>query len=282
MVGLSEYTSKQKESHRGWVWNSIAGRFSPPDRRDALAMYLVGPNGADADVAVSKGFARGNLFAVDSNIDAVSSSRGRGDVSLCIDIQHAIEAWSAPPLLSVIWADSCGSLDFFWKLHASLVTNKCLAHRGVLGVNLQRGRENTAGWRGLQLHAMQTMRLGDGEQVGRHRGRAAALIVFINWAYHNGAGDVIEGKYGESAAANLHRLWWNAARPAFSSYKNGPRGVRMDSVILNWHGQIMQDIDWNASVGTAAWAERLAARRKLAAAKAIRTQKLNRRNKRNG
>jgi hypothetical protein len=74
------YKFGTKANWRRWQWNRIVERLAVPVR-DAVVVYLAGPEDLDRPVALSKGFRPDNLIAVDRDGDVVKQLRMNGTLS---------------------------------------------------------------------------------------------------------------------------------------------------------------------------------------------------------
>lgn len=142
MVGLASYDSGAKQTWRGWQWNRIAERIPKCQRRDAVVVYLVGPDDLDRKAAIGKGFRNRNLIAVDIDHDNVRRVREAGGVAIACNLQDAIAHWPADIKLSAIVADfTCGLSASSYSLWQAALHCFGMRRGTVFSVNLQRGRD---------------------------------------------------------------------------------------------------------------------------------------------
>jgi len=240
MVGLAEYTSRPKETWRGWQWNRIAERLAgdskaPSAQRRACsratALYLCGPEDIDRQVALGKGFRTENLVAVDLDEASILRVREGGGIGVCARLEELLVTWPADWPIDVVVADTCtGFSASAIGLFAALVASPGVSDRTVVSVNLQRGRDkDTTEWRekiGGGLGAI-------GEELPKHRGHewlmgCNCLMAAIS------ANRLPRGiSRNDVMAARVHGLL-ERQEPVTQTYRNSKRSVRMDSVVFRF------------------------------------------------
>jgi hypothetical protein len=144
MVGLGAYDSGAKQTWRGWQWNRIAERIPKHKRRDAVVVYLVGPDDEDRECAKKKGFSNRNLIAIDIDNDNCRRVRDRGGVAVPGNLADLVYMWpSHTPLAGVVADFTCGhnasAIDFSVALATSYAVGPASS---VVAVNLLRGRDS--------------------------------------------------------------------------------------------------------------------------------------------
>ena len=167
--GLESYRFGQKNNWRRRTWNDIAGRLRALGRqpRDAVVLYLPGPDDLDRVVAKEKGFRDANLIAIDAN-PAVALRMGRlGKLVIRHRLEAVLDQWNPDRNpVHVIHADLCTNIN---RNVVMILSNAAAICRrsggGVVMLNMLRGRE--AGVDGI----IATQNPGD-----RHRGKTAFLV----------------------------------------------------------------------------------------------------------
>ncbi len=143
MIGLDNYRFRHKKIYRKWIWEQVARRLSCK-RQDAKVLYLLGPENRDLKVALKRGFAKQNLYAVDIDLDAVRRTREQHKCpAIHAKAEDILEAWTGDAL-DVIYLDTCSNFDFLDKIieyccncHESGAIN----NKTVFAFNCIRGRE---------------------------------------------------------------------------------------------------------------------------------------------
>lgn len=243
MIGLNEYTGKQKESWRGWMWNRIIERlpdYKPGMKngslqricRDKVAIYLPGPDDIDRRIAMTKGFRNENLIAVDICEDRIKAVRKAGGVGICGGLQNVLAEWKAKDHLDVVFADLCGGLNESEK-KLWLLASTALNGWGVFAVNLLRGRDK--GSNALRSGIKESCSrgyVGDyllGIDPTKHRGfQAFAEIVMRLVPLHD----------GETVASvrNRRAYFIENINPIFNSYSSSGANQIFDSVVMKLWG----------------------------------------------
>ena len=81
------YKNGRKNNWRRTVFNQVSARVSA---RDAIVVYLPGPQDLDRQVLCEKGFSPNNLIAVDKDRNVVASLRSKNKVAIKIIFFHYI------------------------------------------------------------------------------------------------------------------------------------------------------------------------------------------------
>jgi hypothetical protein len=212
------YKFGTKANWRRWQWNRIVERLAVPVR-DAVVVYLAGPEDLDRPVALSKGFKPDNLIAVDRDGDVVKQLRMNGTLSVCATIEDVVMSFPVDRSADVVIADYCGGLS---QSRANMIYRMIHSpnfSKTVWSFNLLRGRDGTFNdGRALMLE------LSDGN-IPKHRGilivNAVAYQLVHDFVTHNGAPNT------ELFWERTTRKLFEAMRPAFESYPSEVNGVRM-------------------------------------------------------
>lgn len=132
-----------KETWRGWQWNRVCDRIPKCERRDAVVLYLPGPEDRDRSSLINKGFSNHNLIAVDKSPQAVEGVRRGGGVAICENISDVVKAWPPSRRLDCISADLLGGFtDSSFKLWLAMILR---GRPVVCAMNMMRGRDALGG-----------------------------------------------------------------------------------------------------------------------------------------
>lgn len=259
--GLSSYTAGQKKNWRRWQWNRIIERLAVPVR-DAVVLYLVGPEDVDREVAVAKGFRPENLIAVDIASRNIQRVRAGGGLGICADLNDVIASWPQDWSLDAVVADFCGGFNQAAFRLLDALRFRGASHQTVVSVNLLRGRdpESNEGRSVLKKH-------GNDPDLSRHRGKFFTLSAMAVVPAAVLADDLLVGSahtHGVESLLFRERLL-NSMRPAWNSYTSTGR-TYFDSAVLAWPASRRPIVpEWHHSL--------LSTRRKIAACRALRTMK---------
>lgn len=226
MIGLDSYQNGTKETWRGWQWNQIAKRLCGPKPlgpaaarerlRDKVAVYLVGPNDIDRDVAVRKGFRTENLIAVDVDRERVTGTREKGGLAIAGDLTHVIAAWPINRQVDAVVADFCSGFDVgFMRFAHAICMAPFLRHGAVVSINLLRGRD--------ALNQTVRDKYFEGSSDTRRNVKVAGMFA-------NLVACMVTGK--ENPPAHATDAIVDEMSPALYSYKSGPQWF--DSVVFTW------------------------------------------------
>lgn len=234
MIGLARYDSPQKQSWRCWQWNRIMERFpewdgrKPPSpsssemRRAAATkkvMYLRGPHDFDGEEAIKRGFARGNLYAVDIEKDYCNSAIN-DHTAICDSMEQQLFSWGDDPI-DVLVADTCYSLSR--RANTLRLAMHCcggLSKTSVISVTLQRGRD------AICVPLLDYIRSMSSKHF-KHRAEAWYIAGMLHFFEHMRANGTSSGELMDVAEA-IHQH----SRPA--SYTYSGSSVTMDSIVFRW------------------------------------------------
>lgn len=225
------YLNVDKNRWRVDKWAAIKA-FVQPFRRpkDALVLYLAGPDDLDRHVACQLGFRSRNLIAANQDEGICKTIRRAGNPVLCGRFERLLEAIPMDLSLDVIDADMCCGLDLTIAEIIAAITDysllKSTPGRMTVSFNLQRGRDASSNQE----------RLERGEflrEVGlqKHRGLLAYALMHET-LFENFKPDPR----------------WRPLRPWFSSYRSNR--VTMDSVVFAWHWQIRMTAEEKRTLAT--------------------------------
>jgi|3_EtaG_2_1085321.scaffolds.fasta_scaffold02708_6 hypothetical protein len=271
----SGYKFGRKNNWRRWSWNAIKERL-PVSPINAVGLYLAGSDDLDRPVAISKGFKEENLIAVDVNALAVTKLRKQKRIALNLEISHVIGNWRNPKL-SFVSADLCSGLTAHSEnLLKSFLYSTGVEDHCVIALNMLRGRDDTD-WlkyyknklstcdRNSFFEASRDLVPNPFGQIELHRGVAVVLTlmdVFMNLAKKTSL-------LSEDKSTSIRQMSGILIKmnPTFNSYKS--KKLTMDSVVFVWplHGPWL-DYKPKTQKDTAA-------KRQIAAMKAIRTMRYN-------
>jgi hypothetical protein len=163
---MDSYKFGNKNNWRRRQWNLIRDRISVSPK-DAVVLYLAGPEDLDREVAISKGFRDSNLIAVERNKRTAAGLRKKGILTLNCDIIDAIYSYNRDKKIDVLVADlTCGLEHKIWFAVAMSWLLPQMS-KAVYSLNMQRGREN----RFAAVDAMRKISKQEGshELFGMHR-----------------------------------------------------------------------------------------------------------------
>lgn len=270
MKGINDYCFDDKNRWRVMMWHKIAARCGKLGRlRDAVTLYLPGPQDNDRDVAVRKGFSNQNLIAVDVQKAHVEALRASGVPAIHGELTEVLMNWRHSSAPSVVFGDFCGGLHQslveplceaiylmpMGKNHAVGCSGRLLA--SVLAFNFQRGRD---AWSnrlraamgsgtaavvedegGVHVRACNDADVADsvgavlsdlglGGEI-KHRGREFMFHLYLRLR----AGFLKMGLAPDKKLGRHADLLIKAGRPEFLSYRS-PSGIIMDSVVFTLAG----------------------------------------------
>lgn len=135
-----DYKNGRKNQWRRTLWNSIVDRLEVPPR-DAVVVYLPGPQDLDRAVAKSKGFREENLIPVERDPKFVKMIRKKGVSCVHGDLINAVAFMALNHRVDVVLGDfMCGlELSIINKI-LLLMTMKNLSG-SVFAFNFLRGRD---------------------------------------------------------------------------------------------------------------------------------------------
>lgn len=243
---MQTYSSQPKLEWRGWVWNRLQERIHGSlRRRDAVILYLVGPQDLDREVAIKKGFSNHNLIAVDLDQKYVNRVRKAGNLAICGRLEDIVAAWPDDFPLDGIVADfTCGLDKSLLEFQASLfASNAVQMGKTVIAVNLQRGRDPHSNPVRLAIQDSSNTRFGRaniaqlpakpqywGDELVQiitdklHRGRQC-FSVFLHHCRESAPPEAARQiKYAE--------VFLHQTKPEFFSYRQREGMPFMDSVVF--------------------------------------------------
>lgn len=261
-----QYKFGAKNNWRARVWNRAVSRMAVPPR-DAVALYLAGPDDQDRPLAVRKGFDPLNLIAVNDDQAVVDRIRESGGIAVRGDIFEVMWRWPASTPLSFLNIDlCCGLQGMAMAMGVASILQPPRANNLVVALNFQRGRDAASNdFRDIAIAAND--RFGDFGVPETHRGMqfywmlALSVMGFMRPCFEE------KGISIEMLGGVFTRRHADAVRmrcdPEFYSYKSG---VWMDSVVLTLPFREHRRMPANTDL-----------RQRIIASLAVRTQKKNRR-----
>ena len=259
--GLAEYRAKQKKDWRGWQWNRIVERLYVPVE-DAVVLYLCGPEDLDRKKALERGFRNENLIAVDFSEENVKRVRAGGGLAICHDLDELLHSWPPNWTVDVIVADYCSGLNkaTMGLIHSLFLTRSLDC--SVVSVNLMRGRD-PVGVETIKAHRLDALDNGGSREKfnpGKHRGFAFVMGMYNYCATKLGV------PAGTPIDANIPTDTFAACYNSYTS-----TGITwFDTAVFRWPGP--PGGKWHISNPSCIT---VPARRKIAACRAVRTQRRN-------
>lgn len=159
------YKFGTKNNWRRWAWNRLAERVK--NGGDSLVLFMPSADALDIDVALSKGFARRNLIAVERDESTLAALRRKNIPTINGDILDVLVTWPMSPRVGVVFLDFCCGLE---KRVIEIITAAQLFRAFIESawcVNLLRGRDATSSiHRSLAAELLTEC----GAQTTKHRG----------------------------------------------------------------------------------------------------------------
>jgi hypothetical protein len=264
-IGLLNYKFGKKNIWRRWAWNKIKdySELNGKKTKDLIGLYLIGSDDCDFKVAKEKGFNGLNLIGIDLEKEYVKNHRNNyNGIGICCSLQKLLFCWPKDFRLDFVNADfPCGITGDVKEFLSSLCFSSAIYKNTVIVMNFKRGREkglNLSGKfpkeiRKLLEDNMASSSIGD---VSCHRGFFALngmIIPMLN-------------KYGYDVEI------FRYSKPKLNVYQSN--NSVMDSIAFIWpvdnhlHENSKLLYEFNRDNETV---------RKIAAARAIRTTRLNQR-----
>lgn len=137
-----DYKFGNKNNWRRWQWNRIVERLKDivlP--RNAVVLFLCGEDALDIPIALSRGFRRENLFAIENNDDVAAALRANGILTIRGSLIDVLTAWNPNLKIDVIIADFCGPFALNKLALASQLVTYTFLKDTVVSINLMRGRD---------------------------------------------------------------------------------------------------------------------------------------------
>lgn len=140
--GLEKYDNPKKTHWRYWLWKRIKAKLDKPANK-ATALYLVGPEDHDRDVAIKNGFRAENLIAVDVDSHHVANVRSNGQLAVQLPLQDVLYGWNDEPVDVVVADLCCGLTELSEDINLKIVIGSPAIRIGtVIAINHLRGRES--------------------------------------------------------------------------------------------------------------------------------------------
>jgi hypothetical protein len=139
------YKFRTKDHWRRTMWKGIKARLLVPTK-DAVVLYMPGPENLDMPVAVGLGFRKDNLIGVDRSEEISKQLRKTGQLCIHGDFWTVVDSWSKTTPLHVLFPDFTGPLvndTYRGTLNAMSCHSQKTGPAGlhVLAANVLAGRE---------------------------------------------------------------------------------------------------------------------------------------------
>lgn len=267
---IDGYRENRKKNHwRRWQWNRIVEKLEENGikPKDAIVVYLAGKENADLPEAERRGFCKENMIAVDISTGVIDHLRKNGTICLKSKLSDAIFAWKGTPKIDVVVADFCSGImqeqvDF---INSILFSDGIKTKKTVISVNLQRGRDK----RFSDCIKEENRIIGVGFDT-KHRG-----VGFVS-ALHGLMWSIVPslrktGLVDASKYLHTRKIIEKILKPSYSSYKSG-KCLYFDSVVftaLSFPIYVREKCEYLKTFTNIG--------RKISAAKAIRTSRIQQR-----
>lgn len=267
------YLSGQKNHWRRWMWNRIVERLPKGVKpKDATVLYLAGRENLDHDEAMRRGFKAANLIAVERDRGVVSELRKSGVTTLHMPLDLAIMGWPKNRQIDVVIADfCCGITDSMRPFVAALLSAQCMG--AVVATNFQRGRE--PGELVDELKRLCVENVNQAPDI-KHRGKLfTAWVAFYFGVRFREAYEQMDCPELFADFARSFAVHAESFRPSLNSYRQAHCKVIMDSCIFNMPGRAQGAMTLECSGFNGATKKGLSIKRKVTAALAVQTMRLN-------
>jgi len=292
-----DYGFFTKKLWREWAWKQarkrvIANGVNP---KDAIVLFLPGEKCLDVPIAKKNKFQFHNMFAVERDRVTIKNLRKKGINVISADFAEVLQNWVGPPLIDVIMADYCCGLtrltaNLTGALYASPTTKKGT----VAIVNLLRGHDPLiSAWRKVITDDSKYLDYGMSADISKknrtafikekHRGRMFYSLYMSGWVTQFIEENNLSGKDGPAILKFYFGMSF-LSLPKFKSYKSKHGNTMMDSVAfsLPFGGREIHAglKDKDKRVLARKLSEQVmngSCQSKIAAAKAIRTMRINKR-----
>jgi hypothetical protein len=264
--GYDPKTAPAKALWRKLQWAKIRKRVMSRGKRpgDCLVLYLAGEEDLDRFIARKNGFSNYNLIAVEVNKKATDILRQKGVNVINGVLSDVVLAWKGSPQIDVIIADyTCGLNKEPAQLISAIISSTGIGKFPVISVNLMRGRDKYF----TEIKANPELRK---HCEGKHRGEGFLALLTHKLAFtkqwgtpDNPSGDTVEWQH----FLQMEKQVYETMSPYFSEYPSSQGTLYFDSVIFTYTMR-RYPIDY---IKREAVIEEM---RKIAAAKALRTQRL--------
>ena len=303
MAKTSGYNARAKNKHR-WrqrQWAEIRRRVVAQGKRpgDCVVLYLAGKEDCDRTEARKNGFSSHNLIAVDTCEENIRRIRQAGGVGICADLRGVLAAWRGVPWVDVVVADFCcgltpmagGFLDVIARCSGRFSDTDT-----VVAANFKRGQDPQAvevrkyaaglfeqvrydlvvgkGYTLLQVDGALRALRKQGQRIREGKGLARLLATFVEWnpdekhrakLFHLALARNLAVMCAETQGT-CFAFWeefYSRSRPEYDSYRDT---TTMDSVVFTLGNYFTCDVQVKGIEEV---------QHKVAAAKAIRTQRMN-------
>jgi hypothetical protein len=230
------YKFGTKANWRRWQWNRIVERLAVPVR-DAVVVYLAGPEDLDRPVALSKGFRPDNLIAVDRDGDVVKQLRMNGTLAINATLMESVVWFPPTKQIDAVVADYMGGFSASAGVDFLRMAKTPQARRAVFAVNLMHGRESSFRETRKLLSNMICDAGGD-EDDKLHRGLYCVLFLMREWfsdlTYCDGAVEILKAdlRIGGPLIKSIQSRMSDHMNPDYETYKSS-QGMYYDSAVFN-------------------------------------------------
>lgn len=135
-----EYNYTRKNHWRNRIWNELQERVSVPPK-EAVIVYLAASTDFDRSTAIKKGFRSSNLIGVDRELAAVNEVRRGGGICLHGDILDYLTRWPNDFPVSAVVADFTSGLKEEYAAGFAALHIHPAFSQAVFVVNMLRGRD---------------------------------------------------------------------------------------------------------------------------------------------
>lgn len=133
------YKNGQKNNWRRTMWNVVAKEIT--DRKTALILYLPGAADLDRSEAIRRGFKPANMIAVERDAEVAEELRNKGVTTIRGKLNAILENWPERHPVDVVIADfQCGFNNDTSRTIEILMTSPAF-DGAVVVINMQRGRD---------------------------------------------------------------------------------------------------------------------------------------------
>lgn len=141
-MAVDTYKFGTKNNWRKWAWNRIVERLDVP-AKDAVVLYLGGPENIDAVEAMRRGFRRENMHQIEKSTHVTEGIRNSGGLCINGDFFDVVKAWPHWRRVDVVFGDFCNGLS---KRNLDAITTLPLfpqVRSAVFAFNMLRGRDHS-------------------------------------------------------------------------------------------------------------------------------------------
>lgn len=233
-TGLEDYKFGQKNNWRRWAWNEATKRLKESGKspREAIVVYLAGPQDIDRKIANEKGYDNRNLIAIDNDKNVVKSIRNKKCLAFHGGLSLFLRSWTIEPQIDIIIADFCCGITVmaidFMDCLGNMIVNK---NKVIIIANFLRGRDKYCKELIDQYYQESREYVKNLTGSDKHRGMyfLDRLCLEITIRCKRA---ISEYKYGEKPFITICEETGIWPEGVFNTYKS--KNNSMDSVIFTW------------------------------------------------